>query len=93
MYSLDRYEFSATDSLYEKLDAKLGNYLVRSEEKAEARHAAYMQKMREKYAKAKAKADEAEEYYRTRSEKRTVERISNSNFYFNYDSKGRIIDF
>ena len=63
MYNLDRYEFSATDSLYEKLDAKLGNYLVRSEEKAEAKHAAYMQKMREKYAKAKAKADKAEAYY------------------------------
>ena len=63
MYNLDRYEFSATDSLYEKLDAKLGNFLVRSEEKAEVKHAVYMQKMREKYAKAKAKADKAEAYY------------------------------
>jgi hypothetical protein len=89
MYNLDRYEFSATDSLYEKLDAKLGNYLVRSEEKAEARHAAYMQKMREKYAKAKAKADEAEAYYASRSQER-VARVSN--FMHNYDSSSRVVD-
>ena len=86
MYNLDRYEFSATDSLYEKLDAKLGNYLVRSEEKAEAKHAAYMQKMREKYAKAKAKADKAEAYYAQEK----VARVSN----FSYDNNNsRVVDF
>lgn len=89
MYNLERYEFSATDSLYEKLDAKLGNYLVRSEERAEARHAAYMQKQREKYAKAKAKADEAEAYYKSRAQEK-VARVSS--FYSNYDSKGRVVD-
>lgn len=85
MYSLDRYEFSATDSLYEKLDAKLGNFLVRSEEKAEARHATYMQKMREKYAKAKAKADKAEAYF----SRENVARVSDRS---NHDSSSRVVN-
>lgn len=87
MYSLDRYEFSATDSLYEKVDAKIGNFLVRSEEKAEARHRTFMQKQREKYAKAKARADAAEAAYKAHAEK--VGRVSN---FHNYDSNCRVID-
>ena len=86
MYKLERYEFSATDSLYEKLDAKLGNYLVRSEEKAEAKHAAYMQKMREKYAKAKAKADKAEAYY-------SQEKVARVSDWSNHDSNSRVVNF
>ena len=86
MYKLERYEFSATDSLYEKLDAKLGNFLVRSEEKAEARHATYMQKMREKYAKAKAKADKAEAYF-------SQERVARVSDWSNHDSNSRVVNF
>lgn len=63
MYSLDRYEFSAEDNALEKLDAKLGNFLVRTEEIAEDRHMVRRAKLREKYFKAKAKADAAEAAY------------------------------
>ena len=63
MYNLDRYEFSAEDNALEKLDAKLGNFLVRTEEIAEDRHRVKRAKLREKYFKAKAKADAAEAAY------------------------------
>ena len=63
MYSLDRYEFSAEDNLYEKVDAKIGNFLVRSEERAEAKHQTFMQKQEAKYWKARAKAEAAKKSY------------------------------
>lgn len=63
MFNLDRYEFSAEDNAWEKLDAKLGNFLVRTEEIAEDRHIVKRAKLREKYFKAKAKADAAEAAY------------------------------
>lgn len=63
MFNLDRYEFSAEDNALEKLDAKLGNFLVRTEEIAEDKHIVKRAKLREKYFKAKAKADAAEAAY------------------------------
>lgn len=78
MYKLERYEFSATDSLFEKVDAKIGNALVRSEEKAEAKHDTYMQKQRAKYFKARAKADAAEAYYNSLNAGK-VARVSDGN--------------
>jgi replication fork clamp-binding protein CrfC len=63
MFNLDRYEFSAEDNAWEKLDAKLGNFLVRTEEIAEDKHIVKRAKLREKYFKAKAKADAAEAAY------------------------------
>lgn len=63
MFNLDRYEFSAEDNAWEKLDAKLGNFLVRTEEIAEDKHMVKRAKLREKYFKAKTKADAAEAAY------------------------------
>lgn len=63
MYNLDRYEFSAEDNLYEKIDAKIGNALIRSEEYAELKHQTSMQKQEAKYWKAKAKAEAAKKNY------------------------------
>lgn len=83
MYSLNRYEFDAEDSAFEKLDAKLGNWLLRSEEVAEQKHQNKMQKLRSQYFKAKAKADAAEEaYYARKSAKSSL----------SYDSNSRVID-
>lgn len=76
MFNLDRYEFSAEDNALEKLDAKLGNWLVRSEEIAEDRHQAKRQKLREKFFKAKAKADAAEEAYYNRKAKSAAKSLS-----------------
>lgn len=86
MYSLDRYEFSAEDNLYEKLDAKVGNWLIRSEEVAEQKHQNRMQKLRCKYFKAKAKADAAEEAYYARRSAKT------SSLSYDDSAKSRVID-
>lgn len=76
MFNLERYEFSAEDNLYEKVDAKVGNWLVRSEEVAEDKHQAKRQKLREKFFKAKAKADAAEEAYYNRKAKSAAKSLS-----------------
>ena len=86
MFVLDRYEFSAEDNALEKLDAKFGNWLVRSEEVAEDRHQAKRQKLREKFFKAKAKADAAEEAYYNRKAKSAVRNLSYEN------TNSRVID-
>lgn len=85
MFNLDRYEFSAEDNALEKLDAKLGNWLVRSEEIAEDKHLAKRQKLREKFFKAKAKADAAEEAYYNRKTESAAKSLS-------YESNIRVID-
>lgn len=85
MFNLDRYEFSAEDNALEKLDAKLGNWLVRSEEVAEDNHQVKRQKLREKFFKAKAKADAAEEAYYNRKTKSAAKSLS-------YESNSRVID-
>ena len=66
MYKSERYELTAEDNFLEKLDAKVGNVILRSEELAEIRHQTKMEKQRAKYYKAKAKADAAEYGYNTR---------------------------
>ena len=85
MYSLDRYEFDAEDNLYEKLDAKLGNWLLRSEEVAEQKHQVRMQKLRSKFFKAKAKADAAEANYYAKKYSSAKTSISD-------DTNSRVID-
>lgn len=85
MFNLDRYEFSAEDNALEKLDAKLGNWLVRSEEVAEDKHQVKRQKLREKFFKAKAKADAAEEAYYNRKTESAAKSLS-------YESNIRVID-
>ena len=87
MFNLERYEFSADDNAWEKLEAKLGNWCVRTEEIAEDKHQVKRQKLRNKFFKAKAKADAAEEAYYSRMAAKASERISS------YESaKKRVLD-
>lgn len=67
MYKSERYELTTEDNLYEKLDAKIGNVLLRSEELAEIKHQVKVEKQRAKYYKAKAKAEAAKRNYENRS--------------------------